>query len=90
MKKKNRPEFSVANRHCFDLLELSYLSCLFGCTLNFVLEALAFYFCGVLTMKGSKKKEQCFKVFNWDTLWLNFVPVISVVKLNACNFVFLV
>lgn len=23
MKRKNRPEFSVANRHCFDLLELS-------------------------------------------------------------------
>lgn len=88
MKKKNRPEFSVAGRHCFDLLEL-YLLCLFGCTQNFILEALAFYFCEILTVKYCQKK-QCFNVFSWDTLWLDFVPRFTVVKLIVCNSVFLV
>lgn len=40
-------------------------------------------------MKYSQKK-QCFNVFNWDILGLNFVPSISVVRLNVCNSVFLV
>lgn len=88
MKKKNWPVFSVADRQCFDLLELCLLY-LFGCTRNLILEALAFYFCGVLTMKYSQKK-QCFNGFSWNKLWLDFVPSISVVKLNVCNSVFLV
>lgn len=37
-------------------------------------------------MKYSQKKGQCFSVFNWDTLWLNFVPSISVVKLFVTMF----